>query len=279
MRQDLAKMVYDDIGFEDITTCALIPSGLHAKGHILAKEKGIIAGIEIAVEIFCEFSVSTKVLKFDGDNIQPGEIIMEITGDPRSILSVERTVLNLMMRMSGIATLTRKMVEMVENVNPNVLVAGTRKTTPGLQFIEKDAIRSGGGDTHRYRLDDSILIKDNHLAVVGGVAEALSRARKYASFTKKIEIEVESLEETLEASRSGADIILLDNMNPKEVINVLSVLEEEKLRENVIIEVSGGINMDNIVHYAKTGVDVISTGYITHSAKSLDLSLELHDMH
>jgi nicotinate-nucleotide pyrophosphorylase (carboxylating) len=279
MRQDLAKMVYDDIGFEDITTRALIPEGLLVKGHILAKEEGIIAGIEIAVNIFSEFSVKTKVLKVDGESIQPGQIIMEITGDPRSILSVERTVLNLMMRMSGIATLTSKMVEKVKKVNPSVLVAGTRKTTPGLQFIEKDAIRSGGGDTHRYRLDDSILIKDNHLAVVGGVAEAVFRAQKYASFTKKIEIEVESLEEALEAARAGADIILLDNMAPEKVINILSVLKEKKLRDNIIIEVSGGINMDNICKFANTGVDVISTGYITHSAKSLDLSLDLQNMH
>lgn len=277
MRHDLKKMIYDDIGFEDITTRALIPPGLNVKGQILTKEEGIVAGIEVAVEIFTEFGVETEVLKNDGEKIKPGQIIMEIKGDPRNILSLERTVLNLMMRMSGIATLTHKTVEIVKKTNHKVLVAGTRKTTPGLQFLEKDAIRLGGGDTHRYRLDDSILIKDNHLALVGGVADAISRAKKYASFTKKIDIEVETLEETIQAARAGADIVMLDNMNPEEVISVLSALGKEKLRDDVIIEVSGGINLDNIVQFAKTGVDVISVGYITHSAKSLDLSLELLD--
>ncbi|MCC7551660.1 MAG: carboxylating nicotinate-nucleotide diphosphorylase [Methanobacterium sp.] len=278
MRQDLAEMVYGDIGFEDITTRALIPPGLNVKAQIIAKEKGIISGVELAVDIFTEFNLETKVLTTDGEKIQFGQIIMEVAGDPRRILSVERTVLNLMMRMSGIATLTARMVEMVHQVNPNVMVAGTRKTTPGLQFFEKDAIRYGGGDTHRYRLDDSVLIKDNHLALVGGVAEAVSRARKYASFTKKIEIEVETTKEAIEAAHAGADIIMLDNMTPEEVINVLAALERENLRHKAIIEVSGGINYDNIIQYANTGVDVISTGYITHSARSLDLSLDLEKM-
>nr|WP_319374484.1 carboxylating nicotinate-nucleotide diphosphorylase [uncultured Methanobacterium sp.] len=279
MRQDLAKMVYDDIGFEDITTRALIPPGLKAKGHIISKEEGISAGVELAVAIFTEFEVETEVLVADGEKLKQGQIIMEISGDPRSILSVERTVLNLMMRMSGIATLTSNIIKMVRNVNPDVIVAGTRKTTPGLQFFEKNAIRSGGGDTHRYRLDDSVLIKDNHLAMVGGVAEAVSRARKYVSFTKKIEIEVETLEEALQAANAGADIVMLDNMDPEDVTIVLEALDGENLRDNVIIEVSGGINSGNIVQFAKTGVDVISTGYITHSARSLDLSLELDKIH
>lgn len=279
MRQDLAKMVYEDIGFEDITTRALIPPGLQVRGQIIAKEEGIVAGVELAVAIFTEFAVETEVLVADGEKIKQGQIIMRISGDPRSILSVERTVLNLMMRMSGIATLTRDIIKMVRSVNPHVIVAGTRKTTPGLQFFEKNAIRSGGGDTHRYRLDDSVLIKDNHLVLVGGVAEAISRASKYVSFTKKIEIEVETLEEALQAANAGADIVMLDNMAPEGVTNVLAALEGENLRDNVIIEVSGGINSDNIVQFAKTGVDVISTGYLTHSARSLDLSLDLEKIH
>lgn len=279
MTYDLKKIVFNDLGFEDITTRALIPAGMQVKGQIISKEEGIVAGVKLAVEIFTEFGVETKIMKNDGEKIKKDQVIMELSGDPHNILSLERTVLNLMMRMSGIATLTSKLVELVKNVNPDVIVAGTRKTTPGLQFFEKDAIRSGGGDTHRYRLDDGILIKDNHLALVGDVAEAVSRARKYASFTKKIEIEVENTDETLQAARAGADIIMLDNMTPEEVMNVLSVLEKEKLRGNIIIEVSGGINSENIVDFAKTGVDVISTGYMTHSARSLDLSLELHKMH
>lgn len=275
----MAKLVYDDIGFEDITTRALIPPGLKVKGHIISKEEGISAGVELAVAIFTEFEVETEVLVADGEKLKQGQIIMEISGDPRSILSVERTVLNLMMRMSGIATLTSNIIKVVRSVNPDVIVAGTRKTTPGLQFFEKNAIRYGGGDTHRYRLDDSVLIKDNHLALVGGVVEAISLARKYASFTKKIEIEVETLEEALLAANAGADIVMLDNMDPEDVKTVLEALDDENLHDNVIIEVSGGINSDNILQFAKTGVDVISTGYITHSARSLDLSLELEKIH
>ena len=274
----LKNIISNDLGFEDITTRALIPKGMQVNGKIISNEEGTVAGVYLASEIFTEFGVETKIMKNDGENVQEGQIIMEISGDPHDILSLERTVLNLMMRMSGIATLTAKMVKMVKKANPNVILAGTRKTTPGLQFFEKDAIRAGGGDTHRYRLDDGILIKDNHLALVGDVAEAVSRARKYASFTKKIEIEVETIEETLQAAKAGADIIMLDNMSPDEVKNVLSVLDKENLHNNILIEVSGGINSENIVPFAKTGVDVISTGYMTHSARSLDLSLELDKM-
>lgn len=275
MRKNLSDLVYEDMGFEDITTNSLIPPGLHVKGRIIAREAGVIAGLDIALDIFNEFSVECDSKIDDGSKIQSDQVVMEIEGDPRHILSVERTVLNLMMRMSGIATLTSKMVKKVHKIDPYIIVAGTRKTTPGLQFFEKNAVRLGGGDTHRYRLDDSVLIKDNHLAVVGSVEEAVSRARKYASFTKKIEIEVETQQDALKAVNSGADIVMLDNMSPEKVSNVLALLDENDLRGKVLIEVSGGINFENIVDYAKTGVDVISTGYMTHSARSLDLSLEL----
>ncbi|CDG65431.1 MAG: hypothetical protein PWQ15_374 [Methanobacterium sp.] len=279
MRQDLANMVYEDIGFEDITTQAVIPPGLQVKGRIIAKEPGIIAGMELALGIFAHFNITVEKMVENGENISEGQVIMEISGDARTILTVERTVLNLLMRMSGIATLTSKIVKKVRKVNPDVIVAGTRKTTPGLQLFEKNAIRVGGGDTHRFRLDDGVLIKDNHLALVGGVEEAISRARQYVSFTKKIEIEVETLEEALQAARAGADIIMLDNMSPERIKEVLNALKEEKLRDKVIIEVSGGINESNIMQFANMEVDVISTGYITHSARSLDLSLDLDKIH
>jgi len=279
MRQDLANMVYEDIGFEDITTQAVIPPGLQVKGRIIAKEPGIIAGMELALGIFAHFNITVEKMVENGENISEGQVIMEISGDARTILTVERTVLNLLMRMSGIATLTSKIVKKVRKVNPDVIVAGTRKTTPGLQLFEKNAIRVGGGDTHRFRLDDGVLIKDNHLALVGGVEEAISRARQYVSFTKKIEIEVETLEEALQAARAGADIIMLDNMSPERIKEVLNALKEEKLHDKVIIEVSGGINESNIMQFANMEVDVISTGYITHSARSLDLSLDLDKIH
>jgi nicotinate-nucleotide pyrophosphorylase (carboxylating) len=275
MRQDLARLVYEDIGFEDLTTQALIPPSLRIGGRIIAQEEGVVAGMELAVSIFQEFSIQTFQKKQDGDRIVPQDVLMEVEGEARSILSVERTVLNLLMRMSGIATLTDRMIRLVREVNPTIIVAGTRKTTPGLQFFEKNAIRVGGGDTHRYRLDDQVLIKDNHLALVGSITEAVERARKHASFTKKIEVEADTLEQAIQAAEAGADIVLLDNMSPDEVGTVLSALKGKGLRDKVLVEVSGGINPDNILAYGKLEVDVISTGYITHSAPSLNLSLEV----
>jgi len=275
MRQDLARLVYEDIGFEDLTTQALIPPSMVIRGRIVAQEEGVVAGLELASTIFREFSIQTSLKKQDGDWVAPWEVLMEVEGEARSILSVERTALNLLMRMSGIATLTHSIIEMVREVNPTVIIAGTRKTTPGLQFFEKDAIRVGGGDTHRYRLDDAVLIKDNHLALVGSVTEAVERARKHASFTKKIEVEADTLDQALQAAQAGADIVLLDNMSPDQIRTVLSLLKDGGLRDKVLVEASGGINPDNIMAYAKLEVDVISTGYITHSARSLNLNLEL----
>jgi len=275
MRQDLARLVYEDIGFEDLTTQALIPPSMIIRGRIVAQEEGVVAGLELASTIFREFSIQTSLKKQDGDWVAPWEVLMEVEGEARSILSVERTALNLLMRMSGIATLTHRIIEMVREVNPTVIIAGTRKTTPGLQFFEKDAIRVGGGDTHRYRLDDAVLIKDNHLALVGSVTEAVERARKHASFTKKIEVEADTLDQALQAAQAGADIVLLDNMSPDQIRTVLSLLKNGGLRDKVLVEASGGINPDNIMAYAKLEVDVISTGYITHSARSLNLNLEL----
>lgn len=275
MRDILKKMVYEDIGFEDITTNALIEKGIEARGKIIAKEDGIISGIAVVKSLLDEFNIKGSFKKEDGDNITNGDIIMEISGEARLILSLERTILNFLMKMSGIATLTFKTVQKLREINENIILACTRKTTPGLQFFEKSAVKDGGGDTHRFRLDDCVLIKDNHIAIVGNVKEALMKVRKNVSFTKKIEIEVENLNDAVYAAQNGADIIMLDNMKPVEVKKVLSSLESKNLRKNVLIEVSGGITPDNIVEYAKTTVDIISTGYITHSAKALDMSLEI----
>jgi nicotinate-nucleotide pyrophosphorylase (carboxylating) len=270
-------IVYEDIGFEDLTTQALIPPDFHIKGKIIAKEDGIVAGIDLASAIFNEFSIKSFHKKSDGERVSAGETVMEIDGQARSILMVERTVLNFLMRLSGIATVTQKMLKMIRKVNPEITLAGTRKTTPGLQFLEKQAIRVGGGDTHRYRLDSCVLIKDNHLVLVGNVEEAVKRARSYASFTTKIEVEADTKKQALEAVNAGADILMLDNMDIDQVVDVLSSLKSLNLRSNVIVEVSGGITFDNIVDYAKTGVDVISTGYITHSVTSLNMSLEINE--
>ncbi|MFZ0441037.1 MAG: carboxylating nicotinate-nucleotide diphosphorylase [Methanobacterium sp.] len=272
---EIIKMIYQDIGFEDLTTNALINPDTLIKAKIVSREDGILSGVDLASSIFNEFSIKTVIEKFDGEHIVADDTVMEMEGDARTILSIERTVLNILMRMSGITTITRELVDIVGNVDNRVIIAGTRKTTPGLQIFEKEAIRLGGGDTHRFRLDDSVLIKDNHLAIVGSVRRAVEKAKKYVSFTKKVEIEVESIDDALEAAISGADIVMLDNMNPSEVTDVVNALINKNLREKILIEVSGGINPDNIAYYAETGVDVISTGYITHSASSLDMSLEI----
>jgi nicotinate-nucleotide pyrophosphorylase (carboxylating) len=273
--REIIKMVYQDIGFEDLTSNAVINPDTHIRAQIISREDGVLSGVDLSRSIFEEFSIKSTVKLFDGENLGPDKVVMEIEGNARTILSVERTVLNIIMRMSGISTITAKLIGEVREVNKDIIVAGTRKTTPGLQFLEKQAIRIGGGDTHRYRLDDCILIKDNHIALVGSVKTAVEKAKQYVSFTKKVEVEVESTGDALEAAMAGADIILLDNMNPDEVKNVLKALENKDIREKVLIEVSGGINPNNIVEYAETGADVISTGFITHSARSLDMTLEI----
>lgn len=275
MMKGVIQVLQDDIGFEDLTTMALIPPDLEIKARIISKQEGIAAGVNLASALFNEFSLKVSAEKKDGEVLESGDIVMEIKGDARSILTLERTVLNILMRMSGIATLTSRMVKKARRKNPDIIVAGTRKTTPGLQFLEKEAIRLGGGDTHRYRLDDCVMIKDNHLSLVGDVEDAVKKARKYVSFTKKIEIEVENLKDAISAANAGADIIMLDNMDPDEIKNILKTFETGNLRKKVLIEASGGINLNNITEYAETGVDIVSSGYITHSAESLDLSMEI----
>ena len=269
---EIIKMVYQDIGFEDLTTNALIDPDIIIKAKIITREEGILSGVDLASSLFKEFSIKSTIRKFDGEYVGADDVVLDIEGNARTILTVERTVLNIIMRMSGIATITNNLIKKVDN---RVIIAGTRKTTPGLQFFEKEAIRMGGGDTHRFRLDDCVLIKDNHVAIVGSVKTAIVKAKKYVSFTKKIEIEVESTKDALEAAINGADIVMLDNMNPNEVKNVVNALENKNLRDKILIEVSGGINPDNILDYANIGVDIISTGYITHSVRSLDMSLEI----
>ncbi|MBE6486299.1 MAG: carboxylating nicotinate-nucleotide diphosphorylase [Methanosphaera stadtmanae] len=271
----IIENVYDDIGYEDITTNSLIPENKWAQAEILCKEDGILAGMDVAHYIINEFGLNISSTYLDGEEIHKGDVILEFEGKAQDILMVERSILNYLMHLSGIATLVKNTCDRVKEVNPNVRVACTRKTTPGLQKLEKKAVEIGGGDTHRFKLDDCVLIKDNHIQVVGGVIEAIELAKENVSFTKKIEIEVESEEDAVRASMFGADIVMLDNMKPEEITSVLNTLTERRLREEVIIEVSGGINPENILNYAELDVDVISSGFITNSAKSLDLSLNI----
>lgn len=273
--ETIIQNIYDDIGFEDITTNSLIDDNKWAQAEIICKEDGILAGIEIAHYIIDYFNLSISSSYMDGDEVHKGDVILEYEGSAKDILMTERTILNYLMHLSGIATLVHQTVQRVHKINPNIKVAATRKTTPGLQKYEKKAVKIGGADSHRFKLDDCVLIKDNHIEIVGGVIEALQKAQENVSFTKKIEIEVETLDDAIKAALFGADIIMLDNMTPTQISEVTEELKKRYVRDEVIIEASGGIRPDNIEEYAKLDIDVISSGFITNSATSLDMGLDI----
>jgi len=273
---DIIKyMLKEDEGYGDITSEALIKRDIIIEGFILSKDTGILAGMNIVKDIFSEYNVKILSSLNDGDEIKHGDKLLEFKGDAKTILLLERTVLNLLMRMSGVATKTHNIVTKVHEVNPNIKVAGTRKTSPALQKFDKQAIIIGGGDSHRNGLDDMVLIKDNHIAIVGGVFEALRLAKKNVSFSKKIEIEVENVDDAVIAASNGADIVMFDNMSPIEASKTLDVLNDKNLRNNILIELSGGITEENILDYAYLDVDVISLGALTHSTYSLNFSLDM----
>ncbi|NJE77265.1 carboxylating nicotinate-nucleotide diphosphorylase [Thermococcus sp. ES12] len=267
----LLHFIEEDAPFGDVTSEAVIPEELNAKAVIIAKGEGIIAGVEEAKALFEHFGVKVDVKKRDGEEVRKGDTILELEGNARAILLVERTALNVMGRMSGIATEVKKLVDRVKAVNPKVRVAGTRKTL--LKPIDKKAILIGGGEPHRFSLSDAVLIKDNHLALVP-LEEAIRRAKAFSAY-KVVEVEVETLEDALKAAKAGADVVMLDNMKPEEIAEVLEALKREGLRERVKIEVSGGITPENIAEYAGLDIDVISLGYLTHSVKNFDVSLEI----
>lgn len=275
MDEIIKYMLKEDEGFGDVTSNALIPENKIFYAKLISKDDGILAGIEIIKEMFLEYGIEIISSKNDGDEINMGDVLLELEGNARKILLLERTALNLLMRMSGVATVTNRIVTKVNGVNPKIRVAGTRKTAPALQKYDKLAIAIGGGDPHRYALDDMILIKDNHIAVVGSVKEALHLAKENNSFSKKIEIEVESIEDAIIASENGADIIMFDNMSPEQAQNALDALNENDLRSNVLIEISGGITEGNILDYASLDVDIISLGSLTHATPSLNFSLDM----
>jgi len=275
LEEKIRRFLEEDLGQGDITTSLLIPDGTIVKGEIDAKENGIIAGIEEATTFLESQGFQVKTFISDGSKVKEKAVILKITGDARTLLSAERTLLNILTRMSGIATKTHRLIEKVRSAGFKTRVACTRKVAPGLSYFDKKAVMLGGGDTHRLHLDDLVLIKDNHLAVVGDINKAIKKARGAVSFSKKIEIEVSEAEEALEAAKSGADIVMLDNFSPKEVGETISLLEKNRLRDKVLIEASGGITEQNILEYAATGVDIVSLGEITDSVKALDISLEI----
>jgi nicotinate-nucleotide pyrophosphorylase (carboxylating) len=275
---DLEKIrgfLREDIGFGDITSISLIPEGQRARARLFFREPGVAAGLEEAVALFDMLGGGAELRKRDGERVKAGEVLLEVEGPARALLSGERTAINIVAHMSGIATATAEVASKARKINPAVRVAATRKTLPGLRELEKKAVELGGGDTHRLRLDDCVLIKDNHLELVPSITEAVRRARERVSFTKKIEVEARSPEQAEEAARAGADIVMFDNMPPAEIRRCLDSLEGKGLRAGRLYEASGGITAENAGEYAATGVDVISLGSLTHSSRSLDVKLEI----
>ena len=273
IHQFINNALAEDVGDGDHTSLATIPDGTPGKAKLLVKDHGILAGVELAVRIFHEVDDRLKVTVFlnDGATIKPKDIVLEVEGDAQSILIAERLVLNCMQRMSGIATKTHDIVDLLKGTNTKVL--DTRKTTPGMRYLEKWAVRIGGGVNHRFGLYDMILIKDNHVDYSGGIRQAIENTHRYLKKLNKqlaIEIEVRNLDELDQVLRTGGvDRILLDNFEFHDLRQAVNTIQGR-----FITEASGGITIDNIRRYAECGVDYISVGALTHSVKSLDLSLK-----
>lgn len=274
IEKKLREFLEEDCCFFDVSTIN-IPEDAEVSAKIIAKSSGYVSGLEELKILFDILNVSTNFLKKDGIKVKKGEVVVELKGNARNILLGERVGLNLVTHMSAITTTTRKFVKIIDESGKKVKIACTRKTLPGLRIFEKKAVILGGGDPHRFSLDDMILLKDTHLRYYNGdVGKLLKEVKDVASFSKKIEIEVEKPNDALVAAESGADIIMLDNMSPDQVEDVIKLLKEHNLRENIIIEISGGINEDNIVDYLISSPDIISTSELTQfPSEKVDLSL------
>lgn len=275
LEEKLRNVLIEDVGQGDITTALIISVNSIAEAEVIARESGVIAGIEETKILLESLGLKVKSLVADGEEVKAKSVLMKVSGDARTILSVERTVLNIISRMSGIATTTRKLTEKIRKAGLKTKVACTRKIAPGLLYFDKKAVWIGGGDTHRLHLDDMVLIKDNHIAVVGSVEKAIRMVREKVSFSKKIEVEVTKVKDVLTAVKAGADIIMLDNFSTKQIERAIRLLKKEGVYGKVLLEASGGITTENILAYASTRVDIISLGEITHSVKALDISLEI----
>jgi len=259
----------EDINSEDVSTNAVMPEYKKGAVQLICKEDGIIAGLMVFERVFTLLDPKTQVTCHvkDGDEVKKGEVLAVVTGDIRVLLSGERTALNYLQRMSGIATYTRSVTRLLEGTKTTLL--DTRKTTPGMRVFEKYAVRVGGGANHRYNLSDGVLLKDNHIDAAGGVTQAVQAARAYAPFVRKIEVETENLDMVREAVEAGADIIMLDNMTPKQMAEAIQLINGR-----AETECSGNVTKENINTIAHLGVDYISSGALTHSAPILDISLK-----
>ncbi len=268
----LLHFIEEDAPFGDVTSTAVIPD-ITCNAVIRAEQPGIIAGLKEVSLLFSHFGVSVKPLVLDGDMVRQDDTLLLLNGDAKKILLIERTALNIIGRMSGIATQTKKTADIVSAINPSCRIAATRKTCPGFQVLDKKAVKIGGGDPHRMNLSDGILIKDNHLVLVPLIT-AIRAAKKVSAYTK-VEVEVETSDDAVSASKAGADIIMLDNMSPEKITHTINILKREGLRDRVIIEISGGIDEGTLPVYAALDVDVISLGALTHSVRNLSVNLEI----
>lgn len=266
----------EDIGRGDITSRAIVRLGGRARGSFMAKQDFVLAGLEVADAVFntLDFSLQIESSVTEGDEIPAGKIFARVVGEPQTLLAAERVALNFLQHLSGIATITRRYVDAVAGTG--AIVVDTRKTMPGLRMLEKYAVTVGGARNHRLGLDDGVLIKDNHLALAGGISEAVRRAREVVGHLHKIEVEVATLAQVQEALTAKADILLLDNMSPEKVREAVEVVKAvEPNDKRTLLEASGGITLANIRAYAEAGVDLISIGALTHSAPAVDISFKI----
>jgi len=270
IKKELLRFISEDVQSGDVTSVLLPKNKIKAK--IISRENGILAGVKFTGDIFRLKGCSVKIIKKDGTKVKPNQIILQVFGNARTILSCERTALNLISRMSGIATHTNLLVSKIRKINKKTKLYSTRKTAPGLRFFDKEAVEIGGGHKHRMSLNEMVMIKDNHLLVSNSMKDIIKNARKRH---KNVEVEVESQRDAILAASSGATIIMLDNFSPEQIKKTITALQKKKLRNKVKLEASGGINSKNIGAFAKTGVDMISVGSITNSVKGLDLTLEV----
>jgi nicotinate-nucleotide pyrophosphorylase (carboxylating) len=272
IREILVKFLQEDVGAGDITSDNIIRADIEAKAEIVCKSRfAIVCGLEEASMLFDICGCKSEILVKDGSKVVKGAVVMNVSGYARAILKAERTVLNIIMRMSGIATETRRMVDLAKGVT----ILATRKTAPGLRYFDKKAVVLGGGATHRMRLDEMVLIKDNHLVLVSDLGKCIRLAKKNVGSSIKVECEVRTKEEALAAVAAEADTVMLDNFTPKQAQQTIRQIRRMGLRNKVKIELSGGINQNNIRQYLRTKPDFISLGYITHSSKTIDFSLEI----
>jgi nicotinate-nucleotide pyrophosphorylase (carboxylating) len=269
------RFLEEDIGFGDITTLSVVPATTRGHGRLIAKAPLVIAGLEVAQAAFevVDARVQWQSAVRDGMAVQPGSILAELHGPGRALLTAERVALNLLQRLSGVATLTRRYVDAVQHTQARVI--DTRKTTPGLRVLEKYAVRVGGGHNHRFGLADGVLIKDNHIAIVGSIKNAIAAVRAHVSHLQKIEVEVDRIDQISEALMAGADAILLDNMTPEQTREAVALVRSQPGGERILLESSGGVTLETVRAYAEAGVDLISSGALTHSAPAVDIGLDI----